>query len=102
MNKAYCLVVFVIVVLAIISTFAFYYEGHVISENKSGGHNCLTASGFYWNESELACVRDLPEGVVGERFQVYDFRSCVYAGYGIMESHPKRCMAPRGEVFFEE
>ncbi len=102
MNKVYYLVALWVIVLVGFSV-SFYYGGNVISgEVSSDFGNCLIASGFYWNESEMACVRDLPEGVEGERYQVVDYFSCIAAGYPILESYPRRCEAPRGAVFVYE
>ncbi|MFH0808323.1 MAG: hypothetical protein V1888_01780 [archaeon] len=95
------MVILVLVILVVGLSFVFRYEGHIFLGSESGAHNCLTASGFYWNESELACVRDLSKGVVDERFQIHDFGSCFYAVYGIMESFPKM-YGSEGRDFFEE
>ena len=62
-------------------------------------HGCLGSAGYSWSESELSCVREWETGV--KRYQVIDFVSCADAGYAVMESYPRQCRAPNGNVFVE-
>lgn len=34
--------------------------------------------------------------------EIIDFKSCVEAGFPVMESYPRQCRGPSGEVFVEE
>ena len=74
-------------------------DDDVVIGGERDEYGCLGAAGYGWNESELACVR---EWVFGEgRLQVVNFRTCVDAGYPIMESYPRQCRAPNGDLFIE-
>jgi len=63
-------------------------------------HGCLGAAGYLWNETELSCVREWVEGEA--RYQITNFYTCESAGYPVMESYPRQCRAPNGDVFVEE
>ena len=63
-------------------------------------HGCLGAAGYSWNETELSCVREWLDEK--GRYQVTNFYTCESAGYPVMESYPRQCRAPNGDVFVEE
>ncbi len=100
MNKIWILIVAVLVCLGLV----YNYLGHVVLEEENeNAKRCLVASGYFWNGSELACVRgEVPEGVGGGKYQVNDFKSCVAAGYPILNFDPRQCEVPRGDVFYDD
>ncbi len=63
-------------------------------------HGCLGAAGYSWNETELSCVREWLQGEA--RYQVTNFDTCEAADYPVMESYPRQCKAPNGDIFVEE
>lgn len=91
-----------VIVLLVATGFVFVVGGDKVVEKNSYADKCLVVSGYYWNESELACVKS--GTVAGEegRYQVDDFKKCVSAGYLIKAVYPRQCKTPRGEVFFDD
>lgn len=39
---------------------------------------------------------------INENTQVNDFESCVSAGFPVMESYPRQCRGPTGQVYVEQ
>ena len=73
------------------------------SENPIGGetdeHGCLGAAGYKWCESLQKCLRTWEEPCPG---MVSNFRECASLGYLVMESYPRQCRTPEGEIFTED
>ena len=77
-----------------------YCENETSIGGERDEHGCLGAAGYTWNETELSCVREWLDGET--RYQVTNFYTCESAGYPMMESYPRQCKAPNGDVFTEE
>jgi len=99
-NNVKFLLVIIVVVLVVGGVFFFGCgEDEQIVGGDRDENGCLGAAGYRWNESELACVREWESGEA--RYQVTNFRTCLDAGYIIMESYPRQCRALNGDVFVE-
>ena len=78
-------------------------SGKTLIGGQRDSHGCLGPAGYTWNETEKACVREwVSADSEEERYQVTNFQQCVDAGNPVMESYPRQCRAPRGDVFTEE
>ena len=62
-------------------------------------HGCLSAAGYTWCESKQKCLRTWEESCEG---MVRSFKECVDLGYDVMESYPRQCKTPEGDVFTED
>ena len=62
-------------------------------------HGCLLAAGYIWCESKEKCLRTWEEACPG---MVTSFKECAELGYPIMESYPRQCRTPDGDLFVEE
>jgi len=104
MGNADCWISVAIVVIVFGSGFTFFHEDEDLSKDDGiGSHGCLIASGYFWNETEKACVRDLvPEGIEKSRYQVDSFETCISAGHSVLPTHPRRCETPRGDIFYDD
>jgi hypothetical protein len=65
-------------------------------------YGCLGPAGYSWDEAEMRCVKNWIEVDNPERYQVTNFMTCSDAGYPIMESYPRQCLAPHGKTYTEE
>lgn len=97
--------------------FLFYFTLHrsgqitggVIGNNSElDEHGCLIHSGYAWNETEQACVLPWINGT--GKYQVFDFSSCMEAGYPLsnititnmtngQSNKFQQCWEPNGTVF---
>lgn len=87
-----------VLVVGVVSIFGCDDDEQIIGGDRDE-NGCLGAAGYRWNERELACVREWESGEA--RYQVTNFRTCLDAGYIIMESYPRQCRALNGDVFVE-
>jgi len=106
MVKSWTIIVIAVVLLILAGlVYIVNHKDGLVIVDKIGGerdeHGCLGAAGYSYNESESACVREWV--VSGEgRYQVENFYTCVQSGYEVMESYPRQCVAPNGDVFVEK
>ncbi len=94
-------VLIVVVVLLIGAGLVYLFDGDDVVEGDDGVGKCLTTYDYYWNGSEKACVKIGSVEGDEDRYQVSDFSKCISAGYPIVESYPRKCETPRGEVFVD-
>ena len=75
-------------------------SGYTINKGKDG-HGCLISSGFRWDNSTQSCTKSSSNGTI---YQVFDFESCLDAGYAIRENNVTRklqCQTLNGTLFLD-
>jgi hypothetical protein len=95
-----------VVVLVVVAIGLVFFDLRSLNFDSENGdveerdsYGCLVLEGYSWNASESACVLEWEIGV--KRYQIVDFVTCADAGYAVMESNPRQCRAPNGNVFVE-
>jgi len=90
------------IIIAICVIGLFFTAGCAV-EKPIGGekdeHGCLPAAGYTWCESKQKCLRIWEEPCPG---MVTNFEECAALGYPVMESYPRQCRTPEGDMFVEE
>lgn len=76
-------------------------SGYTINNGKDA-HGCLIRSGFRWDNSTQSCIKSLGNGTIV--YQVFDFKSCLDAGYALSENNKTKqlqCQTLNGTLFLD-
>ncbi|MEA3230004.1 MAG: hypothetical protein U9P44_03740 [archaeon] len=92
----------IILLLALFSTLIVSGCISNITDTVIGGdrdeHGCINTAGYRWCEAKEKCLRTWEEPCPG---MVTSFRECKALGYTVLESYPRQCSTPKGEIFTE-
>lgn len=97
----------VFAVLLIVGFFVYFdvylkqppIQGLAIRNGKDE-HGCLVRSGYKWDNSSQACIKESANKTM--IYQVFDFESCLNAGYAINENNKTKklqCQTLNGTLF---